>query len=91
MKALRSWMRENEKLREAFTDTQERAIPANVGDKMRDIIMVMADALGGIKGKIDSTALARFSDLDLIEDSEIIHYIDDIATTAQEKVRDIVR
>lgn len=90
MKALRNWMRENEKMREVFADTQERAIPANVGDKMRDVIMVMADALEGIKGKIDNTALARFSDLDLVDDSEIIHYIDDIATAAQEKIREIV-
>ena len=35
-----------------------------------------------IKEKIDSTALARFSDLDLVDDAETIHEIDDIATAA---------
>ena len=44
MKALRNWMSDNEKMRDVFDD-QERAIPARVGDQMRDVILAMADVM----------------------------------------------
>ena len=48
MKALRNWMRDNEKLREIYADTQEWAIPSGVGDQMRDMILAMSDVLDAV-------------------------------------------
>ena len=48
MKALRDWMSDNEKLREVFPN-QERAIPARVGDQMRDVILAMADVMEAVE------------------------------------------
>ncbi len=45
MKALRTWMKSSEEAREIFKGSQERAIPARVGDQMRDVILAMADVM----------------------------------------------
>ncbi len=76
MKVLRNWMRGNEKMREIFADTLERAIPSGSGDKMRDVIMVMADALEEI---------ADYKKLCVLCESRSI-----IATTAREKIEGMV-
>ena len=48
MKALRNWMRDNEKTREFLADEEGRAIPAKVGDQMRDMILAMSDVLDAV-------------------------------------------
>ncbi len=45
MKALRNWMRDNEKLREIWAVHEYRQVSARVGDQMRDVILAMADVM----------------------------------------------
>ena len=58
MKALRDWLRDNEKTREFLADEEGRAIPARVGDQMRDVILAMADVMEAV-GELKKAEDAR--------------------------------
>ena len=70
MKALRNWMRDNEKLREIYADTQERAIPARVGDQMRDVILAMADVMEAVE-RHDGSTYDRVTSLEPVYEAAV--------------------
>ena len=83
MKALRSWMRENEKMRGVC----ERRVSARAADQMRDIIMVMADALEEIGGPCMIDYLNVVFEVEKHDPCKCPRCI---ATSAQEKIEEIV-
>ena len=49
MKALREWMRDNEKLREIWAVHEYRQVSATAGDQMRDVILAMTDVMEAVE------------------------------------------
>lgn len=90
MKALRKWMKSSEEAREIFKDSQERAIPAKAGDQMRDIIMVMADALETIANHGSTHEEQLKMTANELWEQTGHDRLADIATAAREKVEEIV-
>lgn len=90
---IRSFIETNENLREAFADTQERAIPAEAGDKMRDIILALCDMVAAADNlsKMEATYRAmhdKFGDWDRMRNAG--NYYRELAATLDSKVNEIL-